>query len=84
MPLVVVLVVIALVLINTLYVAAEFSAVSVRRSRLEQLARAGNRRARLLLAVVGDPASLDRYVAACQIGITLSSLCCPTGRGWTR
>ena len=74
MPLVVFLVVIALVLINTLYVAAEFSAVSVRRSRLEQLARAGNRRARLLLAVVGDPASLDRYVAACQIGITFSSL----------
>jgi putative hemolysin len=59
---------------NTLYVAAEFSAVSVRRSRLEELARNGNRAARLLTAVIRDPAALDRYVAACQIGITVSSL----------
>lgn len=71
---VVTLVIIVLVLINTLYVAAEFSAVSVRRSRLEELARNGNRAARLLTTVIRDPAALDRYVAACQIGITVSSL----------
>jgi putative hemolysin len=71
---IVTLVIIVLVLINTLYVAAEFSAVSVRRSRLEELARNGNRAARLLTTVIRDPAALDRYVAACQIGITLSSL----------
>ena len=71
---IVTLVIVVLVLINTLYVAAEFSAVSVRRSRLEELARSGNRAARLLITVVRDPAALDRYVAACQIGITVSSL----------
>lgn len=71
---VVTLVIVVLVLINTLYVAAEFSAVSVRRSRLEELAASGNRAARLLTVVIRDPAALDRYVAACQIGITLSSL----------
>lgn len=71
---VVTLVIVVLVLINTLYVAAEFSAVSVRRSRLEELARNGNRAARLLTAVIRDPRALDRYVAACQVGITLSSL----------
>jgi CBS domain containing-hemolysin-like protein len=71
---VVTLVIVVLVLINTLYVAAEFSAVSVRRSRLEELARNGNRAARLLTTVIRDPAALDRYVAACQIGITVSSL----------
>jgi len=71
---IVTLVIIVLVLINTLYVAAEFSAVSVRRSRLEELARNGNRAARLLTGVIRDPAALDRYVAACQIGITVSSL----------
>jgi CBS domain containing-hemolysin-like protein len=71
---IVTLVIIVLVLINTLYVAAEFSAVSVRRSRLEELSRNGNRAARLLTAVIRDPAALDRYVAACQIGITVSSL----------
>jgi putative hemolysin len=68
------LVIVVLVLINTLYVAAEFSAVSVRRSRLEELARNGNRAARLLTTAIRNPAALDRYVAACQIGITLSSL----------
>jgi putative hemolysin len=68
------LVILVLVLINTLYVAAEFSAVGVRRSRLEELARSGDRAARLLTTALRDPAALDRYVAACQIGITLSSL----------
>jgi CBS domain containing-hemolysin-like protein len=68
------LVIVVLVLINTLYVAAEFSAVSVRRSRLEELAQNGNRAAQLLTTVLRDPVALDRYVAACQIGITLSSL----------
>jgi putative hemolysin len=68
------LVVVILILINALYVAAEFAAVSVRRSRLDELARGGNRSARLLMPVVREPAALDRYVAACQIGITFSSL----------
>jgi putative hemolysin len=71
---VVTIVIVVLVLINTLYVAAEFSAVSVRRSRLEELARGGSRAARLLTTVLRDSAALDRYVAACQIGITISSL----------
>lgn len=74
MPLIVTVVIIALVLINALYVAAEFSAVGIRRSRLEELANRGNRTALLLMPVLRDPAALDRYVAACQIGITLSSL----------
>lgn len=63
-----------LILINALYVAAEFSAVSVRRSRLRQSAEDGNRFARMLLPYLEDGARLDRYVAACQIGITISSL----------
>ena len=63
-----------LVLVNALYVAAEFGAVSARRSRIQELAAGGNRLAGLLVPVVRDPAALDRYVATCQIGITLSSL----------
>jgi CBS domain containing-hemolysin-like protein len=74
MPLFVATVILVLVLVNTLYVAAEFSAVGARRGRLEELARRGSRAARRLLPVLRDPAELDRYVAACQIGITLSSL----------
>ena len=68
------LVVIGLVAVNALYVAAEFGAVSVARSRVKRLADEGNARARILLSIVGDPRRLDSYIAACQVGITLSSL----------
>ena len=74
MVFVAILVVVALILINAVYVAAEFAAVSVRRSRIQQLADEGNSLAAWLLPVLQSPASLDRYIAACQIGITLSSL----------
>jgi putative hemolysin len=68
------LVIAALLLVNALYVAAEFAAVSVRRSRLHQLKEDGNVFAAWLLPIVESPAALDRYIAACQIGITISSL----------
>jgi putative hemolysin len=68
------IVIAALIVINAVYVAAEFAAVSVRRSRIQQLASDGNPLAAWLLPVLESPASLDRYIAACQIGITLSSL----------
>ncbi len=67
-------VIVLLILVNALYVAAEFSAVGARRSRIRQLAGRGHRAARRLLPVVDDPRALDRYIAASQIGITLSSL----------
>ena len=63
-----------LIIINALYVAAEFAAVSVRRSKINELADNGNALARRLLPVLKDAARLDRYIAACQIGITISSL----------
>ena len=74
MVLVAVLVITALLMFTALYVAAEFSAVSVRRSRIQQMAADGNTLASWLLPVLESPAALDRYIAACQIGITLSSL----------
>src|SRR5215831_1324345 len=74
MVLVAILVIAALILVNAVYVAAEFAAVSVRRSRLRQLAQDGNSLAAWILPIVETPAALDRYIAACQIGITLSSL----------
>jgi CBS domain containing-hemolysin-like protein len=68
------LIILALIAVNALYVAAEFAAVAAERSQLALLARAGNGRAARLLSVLGDGVELDRYIAACQIGITLSSL----------
>lgn len=64
----------ALLAANALFVAAEFGAVGVRRSRVRRLSEDGNLLARRLLPFVEDAAALDRYVAASQIGITLSGL----------
>ena len=63
-----------LILLTALYVAAEFAAVGVRRSRLRRLAEDGSLLASRILPVVENPHELDRYIAASQVGITLSSL----------
>jgi CBS domain containing-hemolysin-like protein len=63
-----------LILANALYVAAEFGAVGVRRSRVRRLAEDGHSWARRLLPFVETPVALDNYIGASQIGITLSSL----------
>lgn len=63
-----------LILATALYVAAEFAAVSVRRSRVRRLAEDGNTLAARLQPYVDDSRKLDEYVAVSQIGITLSSL----------
>ncbi|ACY14646.1 hemolysin family protein [Haliangium ochraceum] len=67
-------IIVLLIALNAFYVAAEFAAVGVRRSRIQQLAADGGRLAKRLLPVVSDAAALDRYIAACQVGITVSSL----------
>jgi CBS domain containing-hemolysin-like protein len=67
--------VLALVLLNGFFVAAEFALVGARRTRLEELAQNGDRRALLAIRVVR---SLPRYISATQIGITL----CGLALGW--
>lgn len=69
-----ILVILLLIALTALYVAAEFAAVSVRRSRIRQRAEQGDPAARRVLPYLDDPQALDRYIAACQIGITLTSL----------
>ncbi len=70
-----VVVIISLLILGTaLYVAAEFAAVSVRRSKVRRLAEDGSTLAARLLPYVDDARQLDEYVAISQIGITLSSL----------
>ena len=63
-----------LIAINGLFVAAEFAIIGVRPSRMDQLAREGNRTAIGIRDVVRAPARQDRYIATAQIGITLASL----------
>src|SRR5215470_7002990 len=65
----------ALVLLNGLFVAAEFALVSVRKTRVEEMVRQGVKSAKKL---EGALAHLDRAIAATQLGITLASI----GLGW--
>ena len=74
MWLVIAAVIFFLIALNALYVAAEFGAVSARPSRVRIRADQGSRLAAILVPIVDDPVKLDRYIAACQIGITISSL----------
>jgi CBS domain containing-hemolysin-like protein len=60
-----------LIAINGVFVAAEFALVRSRRSRLEQLASEGNRRASVVL---GQLDQIDEYLSACQVGITMASI----------
>ncbi|HYO97636.1 MAG TPA: hemolysin family protein [Polyangiaceae bacterium] len=73
-PMLPLLVIVALTLANAVYVAAEFAAVAVPRSQVARLAEGGDRRAASLLGLLRDGERLDRYIAACQIGITFTSL----------
>lgn len=67
-------VIVLLTVVLALYVAAEFAAVSVRHGQVRSLAQKGNPIARRLLPTLEDAHRLDAYIAACQIGITLSTL----------
>lgn len=67
--------IIVLVLANGFFVAAEFSLVSVRRTRIAELVARGNASAVSVKKAIENP---DQVIAATQLGITLSSL----GLGW--
>src|SRR6266511_2703641 len=66
-----ILTVLVLVAANGFFVAAEFSLVAVRRSRVAELVTAGRMNARALQRAVNN---LDANLAATQLGITISSL----------
>ncbi|WP_347490748.1 hemolysin family protein [Desulfoscipio sp. XC116] len=64
-----------LVLLNGIFVSAEFSFVKVRPTRLAQLVEEGNKAAKTAQCCVKN---IDAYLSVCQLGITVSSL----GLGW--
>lgn len=67
--------VVALVILNGVFVAAEFALVRVRRTRLEELAGQGRQEAKHAIELVDQ---VGEYLTTTQVGITVASL----GVGW--
>jgi putative hemolysin len=65
----------ALILLNGLFVAAEFSLVSIRKTRVEEMVSKGRKGSRKVLTAIER---LDRSIAATQLGVTFASI----GLGW--
>ena len=63
--------VLGLVALNGFFVAAEFSLVAARRSKLDEMIAQGDRGARTVQTALQH---LDKYIAATQLGITIASL----------
>ena len=68
-------IIVLLLFSNGFFVASEFAMVKVRRTRIEQLVKEGNFDAKLALKAIND---LDKFIAAVQLGVTISSI----GLGW--
>src|SRR3979409_2660867 len=65
------LIVVLLVAANGFFVATEFALVSSRSTRIDQLAAAGNRAARLVQRAKANP---TRFISGTQLGVTVASL----------
>ena len=71
MTVVLLLAVLALIAMNAFFVAAEYSLVRVRPDRVEAAVDRGDKNAELFKREIE---SIDEYIAACQVGITMTSI----------
>jgi CBS domain containing-hemolysin-like protein len=67
-------IIVALLLLNALFVAAEFAIVGAPRAAIDHRAAKRQPLARLVQSVLRDARRQDRYIATAQIGITVASL----------
>jgi len=68
------LVIVLLIILNGLFVAAEFAIIAVRPTKVEQMAHEGNILAKSVLHILQSTDRQNRYIATAQLGITIASL----------
>ena len=68
------LIIFFLIVINGIFVAAEFGIAASPRARVAQMAESGSSAAQHVLQTLREPALLNRYISTAQIGITIASL----------
>lgn len=68
------IIILVLILLNGLFVAAEFGIVAAPKATFEAMAQSGNGLAKSLSLILKDPLLQDRYIATAQVGITIASL----------
>jgi len=68
------LIILLLILMNGLYVAAEFALVTASRPKLKRMSAQGSDTAGRILEIVSDPQLQNRYITTAQVGITVASL----------
>ena len=67
-------IIVILILLNGVYVAAEFAVAAAQHTRMAQMAASGSAAAQRILNILRSAPLINRYISTAQIGITIATL----------